>query len=84
MTSLTTFLGLTPLLLERSLQAQFLIPMAISLGFGVIFATFITLVLVPVGYYILEDGKVRLLQLVGKSSPELDQPETQGQLIAGS
>ena len=84
LTSLTTFLGLTPLLLERSLQAQFLIPMAISLGFGVIFATFITLVLVPVGYYILEDGKVRLLQLVGKSSPELDQPETQGQLIAGS
>ena len=55
LTSITTFLGLTPILLERSLQAQFLIPMATSLGFGVVFATFITLFLVPVLYYILED-----------------------------
>jgi multidrug efflux pump subunit AcrB len=55
LTSLTTFLGLTPILLERSLQAQFLIPMATSLGFGVVFATFITLFLVPVLYHILED-----------------------------
>ena len=47
LTSLTTFLGLLPLMLERSLQAQFLIPMAISLGFGVIFATTITLYLIP-------------------------------------
>jgi len=50
LTSVTTFLGLTPLLLEQSLQAQFLIPMAISLGFGVLFATAITLILVPVSY----------------------------------
>ncbi len=57
LTSVTTFLGLTPILLERSLQAQFLIPMATSLGFGVVFATFITLVLVPVLYHILEDVK---------------------------
>lgn len=49
LTSLTTFAGLTPLLLEKSLQAKFLIPMAVSLGFGVIFSTFITLILVPVG-----------------------------------
>jgi multidrug efflux pump subunit AcrB len=55
LTSLTTFLGLSPLMLERSMQARFLIPMAISLGFGVIFATFITLVLVPAGYTVLED-----------------------------
>ena len=55
LTSVTTFLGLTPILLERSLQAQFLIPMATSLGVGGIFATFITLVLVPVLYHILED-----------------------------
>ena len=55
LTSVTTFLGLTPILLEKSLQAQFLIPMAISLGFGVLFATFITLLLVPVLYLILED-----------------------------
>jgi multidrug efflux pump subunit AcrB len=57
LTSLTTFAGLTPLLLERSLQAQFLIPMAISLAFGVVFATFITLILVPSIYHILEDIK---------------------------
>ena len=55
LTTVTTFLGLTPLLLERSLQAQFLIPMAISLAYGVLFATFITLVLVPSTYLILED-----------------------------
>ena len=55
LTSVTTFLGLTPLLLEKSLQAQFLVPMAISLGFGIIFATVITLLLVPITYNILED-----------------------------
>jgi len=55
LTSLTTFAGLTPLLLEKSLQAKFLIPMAVSLGFGVIFATVITLILVPAMYLILED-----------------------------
>ena len=55
LTSLTTFAGLTPMLLERSVQAQFLIPMAISLGFGVLFGTLITLLLIPCGYMILED-----------------------------
>jgi multidrug efflux pump subunit AcrB len=55
LTSLTTFAGLVPILLERSLQAQFLIPMATSLAFGVLFATFITLLLVPTLYLILED-----------------------------
>jgi len=55
LTSLTTFAGLVPILLERSLQAQFLIPMATSLGFGVLFATFITLLMVPCIYLILED-----------------------------
>jgi multidrug efflux pump subunit AcrB len=69
LTSLTTFAGLTPMILERSLQAQFLIPMAVSLGFGVLFATFITLLLVPCGYVILDDVqnlteklKVRILK----------------------
>lgn len=57
LTSLTTFVGLVPILLERSLQAQFLIPMATSLSFGVLFATFITLLLVPALYLILEDLK---------------------------
>ncbi|MDO9515112.1 MAG: efflux RND transporter permease subunit, partial [Syntrophales bacterium] len=46
LTSLTTFAGLTPIILERSLQAKFLIPMAVSLGYGVLFATFITLLLI--------------------------------------
>jgi multidrug efflux pump subunit AcrB len=59
LTSVTTFAGLTPLLLEQSLQARFLIPMAISLGFGVIFATLITLILVPVVFTLLADLKVR-------------------------
>ena len=55
LTSLTTFAGLTPMILEKSVQAQFLIPMAVSLGFGVLFATGITLLLVPCGYAILDD-----------------------------
>jgi multidrug efflux pump subunit AcrB len=57
LTSLTTFAGLTPMLLERDLQARFLIPMAISLGFGILFATVITLFMVPCVYLILEDAK---------------------------
>lgn len=47
LTSVTTFVGLLPLLMDRSLQAQFLIPMAVSLGFGVMFATLVTLLLIP-------------------------------------
>jgi len=66
LTSLTTFVGLAPLLAERSVQAQFLIPMAVSLAFGVLFATFITLLLVPVGYYILEDVKELGRRLLGR------------------
>ena len=57
LTSLTTFGGLTPMLLEKSLQAQFLIPMVISLAFGVMFSTFVSLILVPSLYLILEDLK---------------------------
>lgn len=47
LTSVTTFLGVLPLILERSIQAQFLIPMAVSLGVGVLFATVILMMLVP-------------------------------------
>jgi multidrug efflux pump subunit AcrB len=64
LTSLTTFAGLTPLLLETSVQARMMIPMGISLAFGVIFATGITLLLVPAVYLIVEDviaGCSRLL-----------------------
>lgn len=57
LTSLTTFVGLVPLMLERAIHAQFLKPMAISLGFGILFATFITLLLIPSAYLLLEDLK---------------------------
>jgi len=50
LTSLTTFVGLLPLMFNQSLQAQALIPMAVSLGFGIIFATLITLIITPVMY----------------------------------
>ena len=62
LTSITTFCGLLPLLFETSLQAQFLIPMAISLSFGVLFATLMTLILVPSFYSILEDIHQALLR----------------------
>ena len=55
LTSLTTFAGLSPLLAETSVQAQFLVPMATSLAFGVLFATLITLILLPAVYMILAD-----------------------------
>lgn len=57
LTTLTTFGGLMPLIFEQSLQAQYIIPMAISLGFGILFATAIILVLVPCLYMILEDTR---------------------------
>jgi len=55
LTSLTTFFGLTPLIFENSTQAQFLIPMAVSLGFGILFATVVTLIMIPVNYLVFED-----------------------------
>ncbi|RUR55072.1 efflux RND transporter permease subunit [Vreelandella populi] len=60
MTTLTTFLGLAPMILETSRQARFMIPMAISLGFGMIFATAILLILVPCLYLGMENWRERL------------------------
>jgi multidrug efflux pump subunit AcrB len=60
LTSMTTFAGLTPMLLETDIQARFLIPMAVSLSFGILFATLITLILVPCVYLLLEDIGKRL------------------------
>ncbi len=77
LTSLTTFAGLLPMLLDKSLQAQFLIPMAVSLAFGVIFATFVTLVLVPSGYMIIEDLKRMPRRLRGLGA----QPNAEGGLL---
>lgn len=68
LTTLTTFFGLAPMILETSRQARFLIPMAISLGFGILFATGITLVLIPSLYLILEDAK-RLLARIRRLLP---------------
>jgi len=77
LTTLTTFFGLMPMILEQSLQAKFLIPMAVSLGFGVLFATFITLILVPTIYLILVDlqeASAAMVQNRGADAP--DQPQT--------
>jgi len=57
LTSITTFVGLAPILRETSVSAQFLIPMATSLGFGVVFGSAISLFLVPSAYIVLEDLK---------------------------
>ena len=57
LTSLTTFVGLVPIIMEKSLQAKIVIPMATSLAFGILFSTVVTLILVPVLYIILDDIK---------------------------
>ncbi|MGB6411521.1 MAG: efflux RND transporter permease subunit, partial [Candidatus Deferrimicrobiaceae bacterium] len=73
LTSLTTFFGLSPMILETSVQAQFLIPMAISLGFGILFATGITLLLIPCLYMMLEDVRglfgLGVTRVRGESEP---------------
>ena len=70
LTTATTFLGLTPIILETSLQSQHIVPMAISLGFGILFATGVTLVLVPCLYLVVEDlvGLVRSCSRARQSS----------------
>lgn len=60
LTTLTTFVGLLPMLFETSMQAQFVIPMAISLSFGIVFATTMTLILVPCCYRIVYDLKASI------------------------
>ncbi len=57
LTTLTTFGGLAPMIFETSRQARFMIPMAISLGYGILFATAITLFLVPCLYLMLEEAR---------------------------
>jgi multidrug efflux pump subunit AcrB len=71
LTSLTTFFGLAPMIFETSMQARFLIPMAISLGFGVLFATFIVLLLVPAVYLIIEDVR-NLTHRLMKGDPDIE------------
>jgi multidrug efflux pump subunit AcrB len=69
LTSLTTFVGLAPLMFNKSVGAQFLVPMAVSLAFGVMFATVVTLLVVPSGYLILDD-----LGNLFRRIPKLAQP----------
>ena len=74
LTTMTTFVGLLPMLFETSMQAQFVIPMALSLSFGIVFATTITLVLVPCLYRVIYDlrdskrfSKARPRQALGQT-----------------
>jgi multidrug efflux pump subunit AcrB len=63
LTSVTTFIGLLPIMSESSSQSEFLKPMTLSLGFGVAFASFVTLLLVPCLYLIVEDLRQKLRRL---------------------
>jgi multidrug efflux pump subunit AcrB len=75
LTSLTTFVGLTPLMLERSLQAQFLIPMAVSLAFGVAFSTVVTLVMLPAGYLAMFDLRDAMRRVLGRRTQPVGEAE---------
>jgi multidrug efflux pump subunit AcrB len=72
LTTLTTFGGLAPMIFETSRQARFMIPMALSLGYGILFATFISLVIVPCLYLVVEDVKA----VLGMGQPDADLLET--------
>ncbi len=74
LTTATTFFGLLPLMVETAVPARPMVPMAISLGFGVLYASIMTLFLVPVGYVILDDLTALTRRLTGTVVAE---PETQ-------
>jgi len=66
LTTMTTYGGLAPMIFETSRQARFMIPMAISLGYGIVFATLITLVLVPSLYLLVEDGQAGVARVMAR------------------
>jgi multidrug efflux pump subunit AcrB len=72
LTSFTTFVGLLPIMSERSAQSEYLKPMTLSLGFGVAFASFVTLILVPCLYLVVEDARAKVISLrrPGAVAPE--------------
>jgi multidrug efflux pump subunit AcrB len=82
LTSLTTVAGLYPLILETSFQARFLVPMAISVAWGLIFATFIILVMVPSMLVVLNNFRVGVAWLWDqqKPTPEMVEPSHKGRL----
>tara|TARA_B100000965_G_scaffold9146_1_gene7082 strand:- start:725 stop:3958 length:3234 start_codon:yes stop_codon:yes gene_type:complete len=75
LTSLTTAIGLMPIMTETSTQAQFVIPMAISIAFGIVFATVITLFLVPCLYVLQDDFILKLKSLLGKDTSKAGHEE---------
>ncbi|MEZ4745875.1 MAG: efflux RND transporter permease subunit [Calditrichia bacterium] len=69
LTTFTTVFGLMPLIFETSRQAQFLIPMAVSVAYGILFGTFVMLLVVPAGYLVINDLRVLYARLVKKETP---------------
>jgi multidrug efflux pump subunit AcrB len=76
LTSLTTFIGLVPIMAETSMQAQMVIPMAVSLAFGVLFATVVTLCLIPCLYIAIEDSKTMIRKMIAIYMPDKTHPAT--------
>ncbi len=69
LTTLTTALGLAPLILETSRQAQFLIPMAVAVAYGLVFGTFILLIILPASFLVLNSIRMRVAALVSGTAP---------------
>lgn len=86
LTSLTTFFGLAPMITETSVQARFLIPMAVSLGFGVLFATVIVLLLVPAFYMIVVDVQEWTAKLLGVkgANTQAEPHSSAGTIVTGT
>jgi len=83
LTSITTFIGLVPIMTETSLQAKIVIPMAVSLAFGVLFATLVTLLLVPCLYVISSDinrGLTKILPWLFKKPSQQTPPTSTGEV----
>jgi multidrug efflux pump subunit AcrB len=80
LTSITTIAGLLPILLERSFQAQFLIPMAISICFGLLAATFLTLLYVPALYLIVRDIRNAVVARFKRSESQSHPSAAKGQM----
>ncbi|WP_448213624.1 efflux RND transporter permease subunit [Colwellia sp. MEBiC06753] len=76
LTSATTFIGLVPIMLETSMQAKMVIPMAVSLAFGVLFATVVTLVMIPALYLVIEDVRHMVKRKKPQSATGLPQTST--------
>ena len=74
LTSLTTVAGLAPILFETSLQAQFLIPMATSIVFGLLYATVLILLVIPALLVVIENARRNIHWLLGKSPEKIDLP----------